>query len=325
MVALIINSYRKHTMYKKIAVWLLISFGQAYGASPEQKETVRGISLETITQHQQKIEKREVRFALVRRGMTIGGYALAVAALYKALSGLYTLYSSSGEKTTDIITPVVTQTLQEQLNDIQATVHKLSLTSAAGATGTSVTTSSGWASSVFNSLTFNVAVVAGLLGIQYTLPKILSGLDQIYYTFSYAWFVNNRTHLRASFDELERVAFAYDRECTTESFKDAAFIVAFNNVLRECEHVLAFMQVQNKTLEMYSMVNARHMRVVTDNLMQVITSYQEVLGTGAEVPKGYFSWQEFARGFRDSINRHGESYAHNEERIFAIIKQSSAA
>lgn len=271
---------------------------------------VEGISLETIAQHQTAIQTREARFLLARRGLTIGASALTLAALYK-------WYYASGTQPTTVLT----QNAEDTLKAVYEMMKKqLELTTAqAGATAAPINTASGWTSSVFNNWTFNAAMFAGFIAIQHTWSKIAAGFNYIYYTFSYSWFVKHRTHLDASFDELERVAYAYDREKTSEAFRDSAFIDIFNKVLRECEKVLAFMFVQNKELEAHSLIHARHMRVVTGNLMHVIETYQEALKDGKDVPTGYFSWKEFAKAFRDSVQRHGDSYTYNEERIFSSL------
>ncbi len=305
-------------MYKSIIITLLFGISPLYGEMSEEKIGVQGLNSEVIARHEQEIKNRETRFTFIRHGMTLSGVALAMLGVYK-------LYTWSGSKAPDVAANVVTPALAEKVDLILEKVDALTLAhnSSGGASAAPIHTSSGWATSVFNNWTFNAAVFAGIIGIQYTLPKLFSGLDQIYYTFSYPWFINNRSQLRASFDELERVAFAFDREHTIPSYRENAFIVAFNHVLRECEQAIAFMNVQNQALEVYGPVNARYMCVITNNLMKVIESYQTLLGSGQELPRGYFSWVEFAKSLRESVNRHGESYAYNEERILASVMQGT--
>ncbi len=177
-----------------------------------------------------------------------------------------------------------------------------------------------WVKYIFESSVIGTAVASGAYVIaQHGLPKIFSCLDYVFYTFSYHWFVKNRTEMVSCFEELERAAYAYDNQTDQVEYQRRIFIWAFNQLLTECEYTLAFMHVQNNYLLQYSIVHGRHMAVITKHFKQVIEHHKQMLGTVEKVPEGYATWTDFVKAYRDKLRIEGESYAQNEQYIFSRL------
>lgn len=345
-------------MNKKILViWIGIIFGHGYSVAEELSAyTLRDINLLHIARHEETIAKREFRFSLLRDGIKIGSIAMVVVgavSMYRwAHSGITATDADivGLQKTATDNTKVLRQiahdlsAFKEQTQPDAATaLLKLQL-AAKEAENKALRESNGllheaankpfftgipggfvaWLKYIINNSIIGTAVASGAYVIaQHGLPAIFSSLDSVFYTFSYPWFVKNRTHMAGCFEELERAAYAYDNHQGQEAYQRRIVIWAFNQLIAECEYTIAFMRVQNKALEAYSFVHARHMGVVTKHFMEVVQRYKEAAGMVKVVPEGYANWTDFVKAFRDKLRIEGESYAQNESYIFSRIEQGT--